>query len=243
MVPIIIGDSHGFVMAHSYGQLPVLQGGPIKIPLEVKNDGVLVADYFMLGGKSQFNSIDEAFLDAILAAEHRWSYCALLIHGNDHNINFMLAGDRPFDFLDPTMPCAFVAGRQIIPRSVVLDFWRRHKPYVIQELQDLKGVLRDIEVIFIAPPPPIPSNEHIRSHPEVFNLTNAEINDPLVRLKIYRVYVEALLDACGESNTRVVTAPNQCIDSSGFLKEAFWNGCTHASPAYYKEIVSVIGKT
>lgn len=243
-VPIIVGDSHGFFLAKSFGDFSEVWDSEIDKPLKVMQDGAISAEYLLLGPRVQFFManqtalwINPAFAGVIDEAKERWSRCLLSIEGNQHNSNFLLAGPRPFDFHDPGMADRYVDGRQILPRSTVIGFFERCLSSFRAKIELLQAALGSMPIDFVAPPPPIPSESHIRDFPEAFDFTKDKLNDPLVRLKLYRAYIEVLSGYCAEAGVRVMLPPPCALDEVGFLRREFWNHCTHATPEYYQYLV------
>lgn len=246
--PLIIGESHAFYLANAYGELGVFDEvaqTEAVTPLQVLQQGDMVAEMFPVFSRTPFfanNSsemwIDEKVAPALAHAKEKWSYGLISLEGNIHNAHFMLAGDRPFDFLDPDFAYEFAPNRQIVPRSAVSSFFERALVNLTPKLQLLKAALPGLDLYFVAPPPPIPSEEHIRNFPEIFNFEHSELNQALIRLKIYKVYVATLAACCARQNVSFLRPPPECVDERGFLREAFWNHCTHARPDYYRFITT-----
>ena len=58
---------------------------------------------------------------------------------------------------------------------------------------------------------------------------------------IYNLYLEIVRGFCAREGLRLLEPPPEHRDDEGFLREPFWDGCTHAAPAYYGGIVSELG--
>ena len=245
--PLLLGDSHGFYMARSFGEYACTWESKVDKPLPVVRDGQVVAEFILLNTQSEFFvyrvegdrldvSIQSRFIDLLQSGVQRWSKCYLQFDGNIHNERFMMAGEHPFDFLDPLFADQFVANRPIIPRQTIVDFFNRYESLITYKIKLVQNILKGLTVIFVAPPPPISSVEHILRNPEVFKFDKDSVNDALVRMKVYRVYLDLLTRCCEACGCTIVGPPAVCVDSMGFLLPAYWQGCTHAAPDYYREV-------
>ena len=162
------------------------------------------------------------------------------IGGNEHNSYFFIENKLPFDFFDPSIK-TIIKKRQVIPRKVIVNFLRKQMSYTQLSLGTLSKELSLTQKYFIAPPPPIPSEEHIKKSPEVFNLEKDVLEDKYVRLKIYNIYTELLQEFCEMNDVLLIKAPEDTLDSERFLKEEYWYHSTHAQPNYYGRVLHSIG--
>ena len=246
---LIIGDSHGFYMAKHLGEFKAAWEDVINGPLPVINKADdHVADLILLNGKLYFFSlwqqegiefleIASHFSETLKAYNNKETTCFLLNHGNEHNARFMCRHTQPFDFFDSSMSNKLISGRQIIPRSTIYKQLLVVKPMIEAEIRALKSNIPNANIFFIAPPPPIPSEAHISKFPEIFDFNKHVLEDKWLRLKVYNLYLELLTLISIECAIHFLPPPSECIDEHGFLKEIFWNGCTHASPDYYKFVM------
>ena len=130
--------------------------------------------------------------------------------------------------------------RQIIPRAVIIE---RLKSWLINTekyLAFLGGELNLAQRFLIAPPPPIPEEEHIRRYPEIFNFKVDVLENAMVRLKIYELYIDLVKLMCLRRGIHFVPAPNENRDQVGFLLQQYWNQCTHATPDYYGNVMKLV---
>lgn len=179
-------------------------------------------------------------MEKVRAFNRSGSKVVLGMGGNEHNIRFLLAHPRPFDFLHPAAP-GVEPGRQVVPcREVAaLMLSLQQRTFVVTRL--LAAELPEAELYFLPPPPPIPSEAHIRQNREVFDFEKRGVEAASVRLKLYALYLENLRAFCAKTGIRLLDPPPEHQDETGFLLEAYWAGCTHAKAAYYDGIVSELG--
>jgi hypothetical protein len=164
------------------------------------------------------------------------------IGGNEHNLRFMRAHPKAFDFVHPDHP-GVEPGRQILPIAVMRELMAQLLERTFMVTRLIAAELPRAEHYYLPPPPPIPSEAQIRSSPEVFDFSTYAVEHPAVRLKLYALYLEAAQAFCRETGLTYLPPPSEHRDAKGFLAEPFWYGTTHATPDYYRGIVSQLGLT
>ena len=53
--------------------------------------------------------------------------------------------------------------------------------------------------------------------------------------------MQLMRDLCAASGIAYVDTSPGKTDDQGYLQEAYWDGCTHASVDYYRDIVDALG--
>lgn len=248
--PLIIGDSHAGYMAKAFGDYA---GGFDDInrghAIPIVRDGVTTAECIIINPHKtaffleQFDAvsrnllidIDPIFHTALQARRNRCPCVLISLLGNAHNAQFMMQAEIPFDFHDPHSPDIYQIDHQVVPREVVMEHFAFASQVLAVKLGLLRKELGDVPFYWFAPPPPIPSHEHITAFPEGFQMAERGITHPWVRLKIYRAYVELLSATAQTQGVNVLVAPPSCTDEHGFLLQPYWNHCTHATPSFYRE--------
>ena len=138
-------------------------------------------------------------------------------------------------------PRGYVPGEgsleQAVIRAAVADMIAKSS----LSTQALARELPKARKLYLSIPPPIPSEEHIRKFPEIFDFKTHGIEDPVIRLKIHRVQMQLMRDLCAASGIAYVDTSPGKTDDQGYLQEAYWDGCTHASVDYYRDIVDALG--
>lgn len=248
--PLIIGDSHAGYMAKAFGDyaggfeeinhghaIPVVREGVTAAECIIINPHktVFFSQRFEEEGRNLLIDIDPIFHAALQARRDRCPRVLLSLEGNSHNAQFMLQAEIPFDFHDPDSPDIYQPDHQVVPREVVLQHFDFSARLLGVKLGLLRQYLGDVPLYWFAPPPPIPSHEHIAAFPEGFRMAERGITHPWVRLKIYRAYVQTLAAVVQAQAAHAVLAPRSCTDEHGFLLQPYWNQCTHASPGFYSE--------
>lgn len=246
MYPLIIGDSHSIYLARSFGDFGEQKDSSEcnEYPRRVVRDGKSVAEVLptLLPNDPFFMSdtqkiwINEKFASVLVNRETEWSHCLLSLDGNYHNAHFMQQKGVPFDFFDETIPSSFIRNACIVPRAAVIDFFSNGLIMLGRKFQLILPLFKSLDVHFVAPPPPIPSEEQIAKFPEIFKLNEFPLNPAFFRLKIYRAYVETLENICRSYGVGFIHPPQSCLDENGFLAESYWAHCTHANPEYYHYI-------
>lgn len=245
---IIMGESHAALMAKQLGKLSEtwedIRDG--VIPLEGQShfpQGYFVSTHdsaslflFYVHAGQHYIKINETVLPALKELDQDDSVCFLLLGGNEHNGLFIQSHSEPFDFWDPSLPEHIILGRQIVPRSVIGQLIAQSFQRIRPRLALLCAALPQSKKYVVAPPPPIPSEDHLSQHSESFDFKIRPLEDKWVRLKVYRIYIEELEKLCSHLGLTLIRAPMRTIDRDGFLLSELWYHATHAQPAYYKGI-------
>jgi hypothetical protein len=250
MKTLIIGDSHGVYLARHLGTLEKgIWDRQLPAPLPIVDEqGALQAEFVLLNpsstlfvkqvsAQSEVTAISPHFATQLAHYNDAQTLCMVSLHGNDHSGRFMCQHEVPFDFVCPHVPDHLALGRQIIPRQVMIRQLSGSAGIVGRKLQAIVALLPKASLQFMMPPPPIPDIEHLKSNPEAFNFAQHAIEDKWVRLKIYHAYCEALSLVCQQLGVPVLTPPAATLDDDGFLAAEFWQGATHATPAYYAQLL------
>jgi hypothetical protein len=164
----------------------------------------------------------------------------VLLGGNEHNARFMAVRDTPFDFFHSRYP-GLIQGRQIVPAACIRDVAASDLRPTRVKFRFLAEQFPVAQKIVVAPPPPIPSADHIRRFPEIFDFAQHPLEDASVRLKIYDIYLDTLSHCAAEAGMRFIAPPGECRDRDGYLLERYWNQCTHATADYYDPVLKSAG--
>lgn len=179
-------------------------------------------------------------MDRIRAFDRPDAKVVFNIGGNEHNIRFLCAQPKPFDFLHPSWP-GVIPGRQIIPAATMAGIVRGLLERTLLVTRLIAAELPRAQRYCLAPPPPIASEAQIRTNPAIFDFDANGIEDAGVRLKIYSLYVELLAEFCAAQGLSFLPPRPENRDGRGFLAEPYWNGSTHATPEYYRRDVTELG--
>lgn len=176
-------------------------------------------------------------MDKVRAYDRLDATVVFAIGGNEHNIRFLCSDPRPFDFHHAAVP-GIDPSRQVLPAREVRLMLTGLLARTMSVTRLLAAELPRARRFYLPPPPPIPSEDHIRKTPEIFDFARTGVEDARVRLKLYRLYLEILEPFCAEQGLVFLAPPPEKLDAAGFLAEPYWNGSTHATAAYYDGLVS-----
>lgn len=200
---------------------------PAFVELKRAPNGEIVGEFGPLMGKVRaFNRPDAKVI--------------LGIGGNEHNIRFLTADPRPFDFVHPSSP-GVEPDRQIIPAREMAAVIRGLVERTLVVTRLIAAELPKAQLHYLPPPPPIPSDEHLRANREIFDFAGRGIEAATVRLKIHALYMEILQGFCAATGIRLIPPVTENQDDRGFLGKPYWQGATHATSAYYAKVVSDLG--
>lgn len=247
MKTVFFGASHAFMMAQGLGTFSAKWEDVVDGPLPIADAGGECVGYLMLSSpRSELFDISAAGVR--IAARHATrlaaldspdNRCFLLIGGNEHNSLFMCTHDVPFDFHDDRHPDRIRHDRQIVPGATIRARLKTSLQPVAVLLRTAGAGLPAMRKYVVAPPPPIPSDEHIKGLPEAFDFERRTLEDPWIRLKVYRLYIEELAQVCAALGLELLLPPAHCVDEDGFLAEPFWSHSTHAKPSYYRPFIDL----
>ena len=157
------------------------------------------------------------------------------VHGNAHNIFGLVRHPQPFDFVVPKMPqLALDEDAVLLPYSSIVASFRAKAEAQTRLLFNLKTEF-GLPMIHLQSPPPIPSEEHLRTYPGVFAEKIAEfgVAPALLRHKLWWTMSDIFHEACAALGVAYLQVPDCVKDNSGMLLEQFWNNDpTHGNALY-----------
>jgi hypothetical protein len=248
---LILGSSHAMVLARAAGRfegdwktascdlirVETASGAETQILFATNRPA------FLELGQAPGGGISATFgplMDKVRAFDRPDATVILGIGGNEHNIRFLCAQPRPFDFAHPSAP-AIEPGRQVIPLREMQAILRGLLERTLLVTRLIAAELPRARRYYLPPPPPIPSEAQIRTNPAIFDFDANGIESASVRLKIYNLYLEIAAAFCEANGITFLPLPAAHRDDAGFLREAYWEGSTHATPDYYAPIVAELG--
>lgn len=246
---LIIGSSHAILAAQAAGEMTATWEEASQSAIRVKTTSGAETSFLFTTNRPSFLELSQEndritgkfgpLVETIRAFNRPEDKVVLCIGGNEHNFRFMRAHPKPFDFHLPGRPCTD-PNRQVIPTK---------------EMQAIVGSLLDRTLTvtamlamqtpkakryYLPPPPPIASEAHLRATPEVFDFTKG-VENALVRLKIYHLYLVAVRAFCEKQGIVYLEPPAANQDEQGFLLEKYWYYATHASADYYAGMTAELG--
>lgn len=248
---LIIGSSHAVPLAQAVGQIPAtpagLEGDIVALGSAGDQQNYLIFTHnkphflvFREGQDRKTVAQFSPFIEKVRSFNREDCKVIFYIGGNEHNIMFLRAHPKPFDFVHSSSG-SVLAGRQIIPLPVMRGILRTalERTFLVTRL--ISDQLPLAQRFYVAPPPPIGSDAHIRGNPEVFDFSVNEIEPASVRMKIYQLYLELVAAFCADAGLAYLPPRLEHCDERGFLDEPFWSGCTHATVDYYRGLVAELG--
>jgi len=164
------------------------------------------------------------------------------VFGNEHNVFGLVNHPRPFDFIPKDEEIVCLDSRaEFVPEKYVYDALKnrtRSNEMLLLKLRQLAGSSRPI--YHIQSPPPIPSAEHILSHPEKYGprLKERGVASKYLRLKLWKLFSHIIQGYCDQSDILFVATPESAQDSEGFLKEKYWGeDATHGNSLFGAKVL------
>lgn len=177
--------------------------------------------------------LNKAIVD--LLTRHRWDFVVSCIGGNGHNVVGLLNHPIKFDFVLPSCPELPIAeGHEILPSMLVTGILRRQVGPNLRLLAAVRDAFKG-PMIHLESPPPVPSEEHIRSNPSSFKdrIDRFGVSPALLRYKLWRVHSAIYRQECRRLGIRFLPVPRKTQDAQGMLVKAAWNvDPTHGNTWY-----------
>jgi hypothetical protein len=164
-----------------------------------------------------------------------------LIGGNEHAAMSLLNHPRRFDVVLPEAPALPVQpGAELLPATLALALLEQWSLAHVQLLAACRAVIPG-RLVYIEPPPPVPSAAHIHKYPDTFGEAVAAhgVSPALVRYKFWRLQSQFWRGTCARLGVEFMTVPAEMCDADGMLAEAAWNpDPTHGNAVYGGAVIA-----
>lgn len=160
-----------------------------------------------------------------------------VVAGNAHTVLSLIEHPVPFDFvMEPH--AALDESRQLLPLSLVRTLLEGQMRMGLRVMRALSHLAK-VPVVHLAAPPPIPSEAHIRAHPEAFAeaLAEGKVTPAAIRLKLWHLHEQRVAEHCRELGFAQLPVPEGTQDEHGFLRPEGWNLDPAHANAWYGERV------
>ncbi len=193
--------------------------------------------------------VQNGILNPVLAAHMRQAGADLyvaLIGGNEHAAMSLINHPQRFDVVLPGAPdLPIQPGARLLPTGMVLALLEQWIAPHVEALAACRAAVTG-RLVHIEPPPPVPSEAHIRQYPDSFAAAVAEhgVAPALVRYKFWRLHSRLWRAACARLGVEYMTVPAQMCDADGMLIEAAWNPePTHGNLLYGGAVIAKLLST
>lgn len=183
------------------------------------------------------------------------TYCANLVHtqhnnifilnkGNHHNVFGLTENPVKFDFYFKGYKIIECKSRAFIPQVVMYDvmyeFMLKNDMLLIVDV--IRKNFNKSNLFCIESPPPF-SEEHINNNPGVFRekIKSEGIAPLLLRLKLWKLHSQVILDYVENLNIKMIRVPNDCQNEFGTLKKEYCSeDPTHGNYQYGELVINQI---
>jgi hypothetical protein len=182
---------------------------------------------------------------------------ALLYKGNQHHLNFLLAREPLFDFVDPFVH--EIVGEVLVPRLLLKAFFHRSLIHLEQLLAQLSVAGCRNVLLVGTPPPPFISPNEVESYTRIVKsmpltkilaekagttLDTLSLTPSPILLKMWNVMQELLSEIASRSGVRFVPVLSDLRDSRGYLLPTLHmpRDFTHANADYGRCMLDLILK-
>lgn len=167
--------------------------------------------------------------------------------GNEWNAMALAGHPTPFDFHLPESGVGLMAeygheGHTLILAEDLIEELRARFQTVISPLAAEISAVADCEVIFLVPPPPIPSIPHLLAHASVFErrFRIYGVSPKELRLKVWHLHRRVLCEVAEALGHTIMDAPRSTLDDGGYLAEPYWaTDPTHGNTAFGLEVLEM----
>jgi hypothetical protein len=174
-------------------------------------------------------------IEQILAGQLDGVTCLVsVIGGNGHNIFGLVEYPEPFDFFETGATPVAVAGRRLIPRTLVQAALKARLNAWLKLMRDTRSRFSG-QMVHLQPPPPIEAAEHIKAHPGPFaeKISEHGIAPANLRRKLWNLHAVILQNHCRAHDIEFIPAPELAFSPTGFLREDLRGpDPAHANPTY-----------
>jgi len=157
------------------------------------------------------------------------------IQGSQYNIFGLVKHPQPFDFYWPDEPGLPIdEDAELLPLSLVTSIFKRDLRATFHILDTIKKISR-IKTYFLEPPPPVPSEAHIRKHPSSFRekINQHGVSPAVFRYKLWRLQAKLVREHCASLGLDYIPVPKEAQNRQGLLRRPYWNiDPTHGNAAY-----------
>jgi hypothetical protein len=156
------------------------------------------------------------------------------VGGSVHSMMGMVRHPRPFDFVLPSRPdLPMVDGAEIVPFAAIRGAMADAVEEYLQIMR-LVVALATGPVFHLEPPPPLADGDRVEADvPWMFfpDLTR-EVAPAGLRYKCWRLHSELVAAFCAEHGVTLIPAPQEAMDSHGYLKPEHYLDAMHVEASY-----------
>jgi hypothetical protein len=191
---------------------------------------------------SNWREIDDRYVGLFKEKLDKNSHFISMLGGNDHNSIGLIEHPKRFDFLEPGQNVAEIEpDRDLIPYDALRAMLQQRLDSYLRWLSELAPVFAG-KKLHLCSPPPVPSDEHIRKFPDIFErILNRGVTPARIRAKLYNIHSDIFRECCLKLGVDFIPPPSNALDDDGFLRPEYWNSDpTHANLRYGRLLLKQI---
>lgn len=167
------------------------------------------------------------------------------IAGGAHDMLGLSLGPRRWDFVLDTAPdLPLTADSEILPLQTARETLATHMAEDLRLLGALREAV-DKPLVQLQPPPPIPSEAHLRAHPGSFadRIMEHGVAPAAFRLKLWHLESSLLREFCEARGITWLEVPRGIVGTDGMLVEKAWSDDPARGNAWYgKKVVNQLSR-
>ncbi len=163
--------------------------------------------------------------------------------GNAHSVMGLINHRCPYDF---TFEAAdrLIRNREVVPRSLVRSALQKVMTDHLKMFSALRALI-DKPMMHCESPPPIPSDDYIRTYPGVFadRIEKRGIAPASFRLKLWKLQSEIYRAFCAAHEIEFLQIPEGTADAEGLLCSKAWGtDPTHGNIWYGEQSINRLAR-
>jgi hypothetical protein len=185
--------------------------------------------------------LNPALRNAIERAAEGADFLFSTIGGNGHSVLGLINHPRPYDFvldIDPAIPLD--PAKEVLPCAIVRAALEKRMEGAFKLEARIREIIK-IPIVHCEPPPPIPSEAHIRAHPGTFGekVHTSGVAPASFRLKLWKLQSDIQRRFCQANDIVFLPSPPETADDNGMLAQRAWGrDPTHGNRWYGRRVIA-----
>lgn len=241
----MFGHSHMWAIHSALkGRSYVSPEGDLRIQVLLCGTAEFPSDLTLLthGGREHINP---ALVGALAPyhATRQGCWLASYVQGSYASRVLQLEIGERIEFVHPRRPdLPLRSGARLVPYDAI----RRLMEAEAKQLQPFLGRLAKLGyagVLHLEGPPPISSNEHVRSALERAGSSpppEAEVAPASLRLKLWSTQQDVVRAVCARTGAKYVPPPPDAVDEHGYMKQELWKDSIHGNHSYGAQVITQV---
>ena len=167
----------------------------------------------------------------------------VMLRGNEFAIESLVDYPVRWDFSYNGMSAT--QGRQFVRSCDIKNYFKMRTNSLFASCLIYRINFPNTPIYHVVAPPPIESEDHIRSSPEGFGALFEEfgVRPFHLRKKIYDMMYDVLVNDLNKIGVKSIFAPQEALTDSGGLRSEFASGCLHGNGNFGIALMSLLKRS